>query len=439
MTEPPLPDPYPVRTIEGPLLAKRVRVPGSKSITNRALLLAALAQGESTLHGALDSDDTRRMAECLIQLGIPVGQDPLAGTMKVRGCGGRIAGAPAEPLFVGNAGTAARFLPPMVAAAGRGRFRFSGDPRMQERPMGDLLKALQALGSPSLAEDGSPASSYPFTLQAQGLSGGEAQVDISASSQFASGLLMAGPFMPRRLDLWATGSRSELPYVSMTVEMMKQFGAQVATHGHGALFSALPGGYHGRDYAIEPDLSAAGYFFAAAALCGGKVTVMGSGKASLQQDVRLLALLQHMGCLFYEYEEGLTLEREEGSALKGVEVDMNAFSDQALTVAALAPFCSTPVAIRNVAHIRRQECDRIQAICVNLRALGAEVEEWDDGVRIQPCASLHGAKIKTWGDHRVAMAFSLVGLKVPGVSIEGPACTAKTFAGFWQALEGLHA
>jgi 3-phosphoshikimate 1-carboxyvinyltransferase len=439
MTRPPLPDPYPVQPLAGPLQAKRVRVPGSKSITNRALILAGLAQGESALRGALFSDDTRYMSACLGQLGIPVRQDPASGIMRVQGCGGRIPQAPAEPLFVGNAGTAARFLPPMVAAAGRGSFRFSGDARMQQRPMGDLLKALEALGSPCLADDGSPAQAYPFTLQARGLAGGAAQVDISASSQFASGLLMAGPCMPKRLDLWASGSRSELPYVAMTVEMMKQFGAQVATHGQGGSFSALPGAYQGRDYAIEPDLSAAGYFFAAAALCGGKVTVLGSSKASLQQDVRLLALLQHMGCLFYEYEEGLTLEREPGAALKGVEVDMNAFSDQALTVAALAPFCSAPVAIRNVAHIRHQECDRIQAICQNLRALGAEAEELEDGVRIKPCANLHGARLKTWGDHRVAMAFSLVGLKVPGVSIEGPACTAKTFEGFWQALEELHA
>jgi 3-phosphoshikimate 1-carboxyvinyltransferase len=438
MTLPPLPDPYPVQVLKGPLRAKRVRVPGSKSLTNRALLLAALAHGESRLSGALFSDDTRAMAGCLARLGIPVEMEPAAGIMNVRGCGGRIPQVPTEPLFVGNAGTAARFLPPMVAAAGRGAFRFDGDARMAQRPMGDLLEALRLLGSPALDAAGLAARAYPFTLQAQGLAGGKAAVDISASSQFASGLLMAGPCMPRRLDLEAIGSRSELPYVAMTVAMMGQFGACVSHNPASNIFSVLPGAYRGRDYAIEPDLSAAGYFFAAAALAGGKVTVLGSSKASLQQDVRLLALLQHMGCLFYEYEEGLTLEHEAGQPLKGVDVDMNAFSDQALTVAALAPFCSAPVAIRNVAHIRHQECDRIRAICENLRALGAQVEEWEDGVRIQPCPGLHGARLKSYGDHRVAMAFSLVGLKVPGVFIEDPACTSKTFAGFWQALEGLH-
>jgi 3-phosphoshikimate 1-carboxyvinyltransferase len=449
-----LTDPYPVPVGQGPLLAKRVTVPGSKSITNRALILSALAEGETRLEGALFSDDSRRMMECLEKMGIGIRAEPAKNRVYVKGCGGRLplicpALSDEATLFVGNAGTAARFLPPL-AALGQGRYRFDGDSRMHHRPMRDLEEALKDLGAgfehrAKLGAEAPSTTGFPFDLIASGLSGGPLEVDITASSQFASGLLMAGPGMQQRLDLTATGQRSELPYVQMTVEMMKAFGAKVA-HQAPATYHVHPGQLASPGtYAIEPDLSTAGYFFAAAALLGGKVTVLGASRASLQQDIRLLVVLRHMGCSFYEYQEGqayqgavgLTLERDPDVPLSGLEVDMNAFSDQALTLAAVAPFCSSPVSIRGIGHIRHQECDRIAAMVANLRAMGVTVDEHEDGVRIYPCQKPRGAEIQTFKDHRVAMAFALMGLRVPGMSIQDPACTAKTFEGFWDALQSL--
>ena len=412
-----------------------VQVPGSKSITNRALMVAALAEGTTVLRGALFSDDSKWMAESLRRLGIQVLEDPDALAMSVVGCGGKLPAGSGEPVFVGMAGTAARFLP-CLAAIGERPVRFDGEPRMRERPMRTLLGALEAQGSSISAFDGAGAKpeGYPFTLQGHGLKGGPVSLDVSKSTQFASGLLMAGPYAKSTLTLTVEGERQQIPYVDMTAEVMRQFGAEVRREGNAFHVAQTPYKAPG-DYLIEPDLSAAAYFFAATTLIGGKVTILGTQAKAMQGDIRFLKVLQHMGASFYQDEMGLTLEKDPSAPLKGgLIVDMNAFSDQALTLAAMAPFATGPITVKNVAHIRAQECDRIKAAVENLQRLGIQAEETPDGFTVHPGLP-KGTSLKTYGDHRVAMAFSLVGLKVPGVVIEEPGVVAKTFADYWAALE----
>jgi len=429
-----------------------LRVPGSKSITNRALMCAALADGGTSLEGALLSDDSQWMAQCLRDLGFQVAEDPARRGLTVQGLGGRIpadsrAAQGEATLFVGNAGTAARFLPCLVGLASGGAFRFDGEPRMRERPMKALLDVLRAQGAQALGAQGAPASAYPFTLWPQGLAGGQVSVDLSDSTQFASGLMMAAPYGAQDLRLSAQGDRHQLPYVDMTLAVMEQFGVKGKAEG-GRYTVACGQRYQAQGaYAIEPDLSGAAYIFAAAALAGGKAGVLGVGNASIQGDIRFLKVLQHMGVRFYAEDlgpaadgsprVGLLAERFPTEPLKGgVTVDMNAFSDQALTLAALAPFASAPVTITNIAHSRRQECDRIEAMVVNLRAVGITVDEAPDGVTVHP-GRPHGATIRTYGDHRVAMAFSLLGLRVPGIVIDDPDCVRKTFADYWDVYEAM--
>ncbi len=435
--------PYRVSPQTGPVNAV-VSVPGSKSVTNRALILAALAQGVTTLKNPIASDDSKWMVLSLRALGFKI--EERGDDLIVEGCGGLVptsqdGGRP--NLFVGNAGTAARFLPCLVALAKTGEFGFDGDERMRERPMEELLTALVAQGAKILPKIDEKTKTliandrYPFNIRPNGLAGGDVTIDVTQSTQFASGLLMAAPYAKAPLIVKVTGDRQQLPYVDMTAAMLRSFGGQVERHGD--VFAVLPGSLSSPGtYAIEPDLSGAAYFFAATALVGGKVTVRGTTNASIQGDIRFFKTLQHLGALFYQDEEGLTLEMPQGKPLQGgVAIDMNAFSDQALTLAALAPFCDGPITIKNIAHSRKQECDRIRAISVNLRALGVDVVEFEDGVTITPNAATppHAARIQTFGDHRVAMAFSLIGLKVPGVEIDDKECVNKTFSGYWATLE----
>jgi 3-phosphoshikimate 1-carboxyvinyltransferase len=417
-------------------------VPGSKSITNRALICAALGDGATVLRGALFSDDSKWMAQALRTLGVEVDEDPGARTFTVRGLGGppkRVPGATPE-LFVGLAGTAARFLPCLVAA-GDGEAVFQGEPRMSERPMAGLLEVLAQQGAVvSALGAGQPAPDrYPFVLAGRGLKGGAVRIDLTDSTQFASGLLLAAPHAASDLQLIAEGDRSQLPYVDMTLAVMEQFG--VLGKAEAGRYTVAAGQRYKAqgDYAVEPDLSGAAYIFSAAALAGGKAGVRGVGNASIQGDIRFLKVLQHLGLRFYQEEDGLWAERYPSEPLKGgVTVDMNAFSDQALTLAALAPFAQAPITITNIGHIRRQECDRIEAIAVNLGALGVHVESGPDWVRVHP-GRPRGGLIRTFGDHRVAMAFGLLGLRVPGVVIDDPTCVSKTFADYWMVMDTMKA
>ena len=406
-----------------------VRVPGSKSITNRALLIAALAQGESTLDGVLFSDDTHYMAEGWRQLGITVREDTNAERFIVTGGGGAIPAQGAD-LYVGNAGTAMRFL---VAALclGHGRFRIDGSARMQQRPIQELLDALAELGGQarSAAGNGFP----PVVVEAEGLLGGHARVAAAKSSQFLSALLMVAPYAHRRTELEVVGSLVAPPYVDMTIGVMGGFGVTVVRDDY-RRFTIEPQAYAARPYRIEPDASSAHYFLAAAALCGGRVRVEGLGYASLQGDVRFVDVLEQMGAVVVRGDH--FLEVRGGAQLDGIAVDMNSISDTVPTLAALAPFARRPVTIRNVAHVRLQESDRLHAVATELQRLGVPVYEREDGLCIEPSA-IRPAVVETYDDHRLAMSFALIGLRVPGIGIRDPECVRKTFPEYFARLEAL--
>jgi 3-phosphoshikimate 1-carboxyvinyltransferase len=411
----------------GPIRAS-IRPPGSKSISNRALVCAALAEGDSLLTGALESDDTQVMITALRQLGIGVKHDPAARTVRVEGVNGRIP-APQALLYVGNSGTTIRFLTAMVAL-GHGVYRLAGKPRMAQRPIKDLLDALRQLGADATSEFGTDCP--PVLVRADGLHGGPATVAGDVSSQFLSGLLMAAPYAREPVELRVQGELVSQPYVEMTLAVMEAFGVAV---GRQPGRFRIPGGqrYRGRQYDIEPDASAASYFFAAAAVTGGRVTVEGLSKSSLQGDVAFCDCLQKMGCTVDCRPDSITVT---GGKLQGIDVNMNALSDTVQTLAAAALFADGPTTIRGVAHIRYKETDRIRHLARELRKLGADVEEHDDGLQILP-HPLHGAEIETYDDHRMAMSLALVGLRIPGVKILNPACTAKTYPNYFDDLERL--
>jgi 3-phosphoshikimate 1-carboxyvinyltransferase len=409
----------------------RVRVPGSKSLTNRALVVAALADGPSTLTGALDSDDTRVMVDSLRRLGIGVSHTPEDATIKVDGCGGAIPAGEAD-LFVANSGTSLRFLTAMVAT-GQGTYRLDGTPRMRQRPVADLLQALNGLGAGAKSDLGTGCP--PVTVKASGLDGGIALVKGDVSSQFLSGLLMTLPYSRDVTTVEVQGVLVSQPYVAMTLAVMEAFGVAVGNRKN-RRFDVRPARYAGRAYAIEPDASAASYFFALAALTGGTVTVEGLGSGSVQGDLAFVDVLEHMGCRVERSAGSTTVT---GGPLRGVDVDMNAISDTVMTLAVVALFASGFTRIRNVAHIRHKETDRIAALAAELRKLGASVDEQPDGLLIVPPegGQITPARIATYDDHRMAMSFALAGVKAGGVTVLDPGCVAKTYPGFWDDLASL--
>lgn len=410
----------------GPIYGS-IRPPGSKSITNRALPCAALADGVSTLRGALDSDDTRVMIDCLGRLGINVESSDEGRTLTVNGCGGKIPAREAD-LFVGNSGTTIRFLT-ALATLGKGTYRLDGIPRMRERPIGDLIEALEQLGANVRSEksNGCP----PVVIEANGLAGATTSVRGDISSQYLSGLLMAAPYARNGFDIVVDGQLVSQPYVLMTLAVMRSFGVIVASDGLTRFQIPAPRKYYAIDYAIEPDASAASYFWAAAAITGGRVTVEGLSKHSLQGDVAFCDCLAQMGCEVQYDKQATTVT---GGKLRGVKVDMNAISDTVQTLAAVALFAEGPTIITGVGHIRHKETDRIGDLAREVRKFGATFDELPDGLRITPPAQLPGATIDTYHDHRMAMSLALVGLRVPGVVINDPGCTAKTYPHFFSDL-----
>jgi 3-phosphoshikimate 1-carboxyvinyltransferase len=406
-----------------------IRPPGSKSITNRALICAALAEGRSLLRGALDSEDTRVMVHALQRLGLDVAVDLARCEITIDGCGGNIPATTAE-LAVANSGTSMRFLT-ALATLGRGTFRLDGSPRMRERPIADLIATLNELGAQVVSECGNGCP--PVLVRADGLPGGTARIRGDVSSQFLSGLLMAAPYAQRGVELVVDGPLVSQPYVRMTLAVMAAFGLSVPA-GDLARF-AVPAGrrYQARDYEIEPDASAASYFWAAAAISGGCVTVEGLSRGALQGDVAFCECLERMGCSVSYAADRTTVT---GGPLRGIEADMNAISDTVQTLAAVALYAAGPTTITGVAHNRLKETDRIGDLARELRKLGATVEELPDGLRIIPGA-LRGAPIETYQDHRMAMSMALVGLRTPGVVILNPQCTGKTYPQFFVDLERL--
>ncbi len=412
-----------------------VRPPGSKSLTNRALAVAALAEGTSTLTGVLDSDDTRVMLRALAALGLEVNHDADAATVRITGCGGVLPATSAD-LFCENSGTSIRFLTALIAAAGRGTYRLDGVERMRQRPISDLVAALNQLGATVTCSDtGCP----PVTVVTDGLPGGTATVESGASSQFLSALLMAAPAARGPITLRVPGELVSVPYVTMTRGVLGAFGVSVTEEDGG--FRIAPGAPTATDYPVEPDASAASYWFAAAAITGGTVAVEGLGARSVQGDMGFLKVLEAMGCEVAVEEEKTRVTGPPEGRLRGGHVgdaafDMGPISDTAQTAAAVAVFADGPTTVTGIAHARHKETDRVAAVVAELRKLGQTCEEHADGFTIHP-APITPATVHTYDDHRMAMSFALIGLRAPGVQIADPGCVAKTYPGFWQDFERL--
>ncbi len=426
-------------------LSATVRVPGSKSLTNRALLIASLANGTTHLTNALFSDDSRYFAKALQTLGFDLQLDEVNHSMTVTGLGGKIPATKAE-LFIGNAGTAARFLSAFLTL-GNGEYILDGEPRMRERPIGDLVEALEQLGcdiqSMQKAEGKMQNGQIcpPIKINASGLKGGKTKIAGDISSQFLSALLMTAPYAQTPIEVELTTDLNSKPYVDMTISIMKDFGVEIKRNGYQS-FKISPSNYRLpiANYPIESDASAASYFFAAPAICGGTVKVENISRKSVQGDVAFVDVLKQMGCTVEENDNSILVTRT--SPLHGVDVDMRDIPDTAQTLAAVAPFASSPTRIRGIASARVKETDRVSATCTELKRLGVEVEEHEDGMTIYPTfnfqpSTFKPATVQTYNDHRMAMAFSLIGLRFDGVTIENPSCVSKTFPNFFEVLAQL--
>lgn len=418
----------PVDPLPGPLDAV-VRVPGSKSITNRALLCSALARGRSHLAGALVADDSDAMADCIRQLGGSVVLDRAAATVEVDGVDGRWPAAGAS-LDARLSGTTSRFVLPTLAL-GAGRYRLDGRPPLRRRPLDDVIAVLRSWDV-EVVEHGE-AGHLPVTVVGSGgVPGGEMTVAADRTSQFVSALLLAGPLGRHGLRLHLKGTVASRPYLDLTLGVMADFGAGGRWEGDDTVVVA-PGHYRARRYDVEPDASSASYFLAAAAIAGGRVTVEGLGTASRQGDARFVDLLERLGARVERAPHRLTVT---GGALHGADLDLRDQPDMAQTVAVLGVFADAPVTVRGVGIIRDHETDRIAAVVSELRRAGIDAREHDDGFTVQP-GTPRPAVVRTYDDHRMAMSFALLGLRVPGIGIADPGCVAKTFPGFWDVLGSL--
>jgi 3-phosphoshikimate 1-carboxyvinyltransferase len=408
----------------GPIKA-RIRVPGSKSITQRALVCAALAKGGSVIRNASDSDDTALMVNGLNQLGVLVRR--IEDSLIVDGTGGKLY-APKFPIPVGNAGTTLRFLLSLAALA-EGKTSLESDMRMADRPVSDLTDALRSLGVDS------QVLGTRYSVHGGGIEGGAAKLKAEKSSQFLSSLLMVSSYARNDVQIEVEGRLSSIPYVEMTIDVIEKFGVRVECVARKWFTIKSGQRYHPTEFVVEPDASGASYFFAAAAVAGGEVVVEGLGRESSQGDVQFVEVLKQMGCEVEVVNDELRVKSV--GKVRGVDVDMNAMPDIVPTLAVTALFAEGNTHIRNVAHLRYKESDRLQGLVTELQKLGASVTLVDDGLEIIP-APLHSAQLDTYDDHRLAMSFALVGLKVPGVKIENPECVKKSFPTFWKEFEKLY-
>ncbi|HAB60935.1 MAG TPA: 3-phosphoshikimate 1-carboxyvinyltransferase [Lachnospiraceae bacterium] len=408
-----------------------VKVPGSKSMTNRALLLATLSKKDSKLSGVLFSDDSRHFLMCLEQLGFRLQIDELNKTVTMQGTGGNIPNKTGS-INVGSAGTAARFLTALLALSD-GEYIIDCSEQMKKRPMKPLFDALTEMGASFmfLEEEGF----LPARVIGNGGTCTDVTMDISKSTQFLSALLMVAPLTKNGLRIKITSEKKDGAYIRITRKMMEQFGAKVDFDGE--VYEVL-GDQEVvvGDYYIEPDVSAACYFYAIAALLGGSITVKNVLNSSMQGDMKFLGALKQLGCKVEETEVGITVSGPNGGVYEGIDIDMNDFSDQSLTMAALAAYATTPTVIRNVGHTRLQECNRMAAIVNELNRVGVNCIEEGDDLRITP-GEIKPAIIETYEDHRVAMAFSLLGLKSEGIIINNPDCCKKTFEEYFEVLDEL--
>ncbi|MEV6790431.1 3-phosphoshikimate 1-carboxyvinyltransferase [Streptomyces sp. NPDC051320] len=402
-----------------------IEIPGSKSVTARALFLAAAAEGTTTLRRPLVSDDTEGFAEGLVRLGYRVERGP--GSW-------RIEGRPAGPgtadtdVFCRDGATTARFLP-TLAAAGHGTFRFDASAQMRRRPLAPLTRALQELGVDLVHEEAE--GHHPLRIVASGIKGGELTLDAGQSSQYLTALLMLGPLTAEGLRITVTDLVSA-PYIEITLAMMRSFGVEVAREGR--VFTVPPGGYRATAYPIEPDASTASYFFAAAAVTGREVTVPGLGTGALQGDLRFVEVLRRMGAVVRSTASGTTVTGPD--RLQGLTVNMRDISDTMPTLAAIAPYATGPVRIEDVGNTRVKECDRLEACAQNLRALGIDVATGPDWIEIRP-GTPRPAPITTHGDHRIVMSFAVTGMRAPGITFDDPGCVRKTYPDFHRVFDAL--
>jgi 3-phosphoshikimate 1-carboxyvinyltransferase len=417
-----------IKPLEHPINAT-VTPPGSKSYTNRALPIAALANGSSVLTGALFSDDTHYMTQALLELGFEVDSDEEKNTFSVQGLNGKIP-RDAAKVFIGNSGTTARFLTPLMAL-GHGTFELDGVPAMQKRPIQPLLDALNTLGAraSSIQNTGCP----PIRIEASGLRGGTVKMRGDLTSQVFSALLMSAPYFENGITLEVEGELVSKPYLEVTAQTMRAFGVNLEIQNF-ERFIVKPGEYTATNYAVEPDASAASYFFAAAAITGGRVVVPGLGSDSLQGDLNFVRVLEQMGCTVNQ--TATQTELIGTTNLHGVEIDMSQISDTAQTLAAVAPFASSPTRITGIGFIRRKETDRVGAVVRELQRMGINAIEEDDGMIIHP-GTPKPARIETYDDHRMAMGFAVLGLRASGITILEPGCVTKTFPQFFEVLERL--
>ncbi|APY80705.1 3-phosphoshikimate 1-carboxyvinyltransferase [Salmonella enterica] len=405
-----------------------INLPGSKSVSNRALLLAALACGKTVLTNLLDSDDVRHMLNALSALGINYTLSADRTRCDITGNGGPLRASGALELFLGNAGTAMR---PLAAALclGQNEIVLTGEPRMKERPIGHLVDSLRQGGANI---DYQEQENYPPLRLRGGFTGGDIEVDGSVSSQFLTALLMTAPLAPKDTTIRVKGELVSKPYIDITLNLMKTFGVEITNH-HYQQF-VVKGGqqYHspGR-YLVEGDASSASYFLAAGAIKGGTVKVTGIGRKSMQGDIRFADVLEKMGATITWGDDFIACTRGE---LHAIDMDMNHIPDAAMTIATTALFAKGTTTLRNIYNWRVKETDRLFAMATELRKVGAEVEEGHDYIRITPPAKLQHADIGTYNDHRMAMCFSLVALSDTPVTILDPKCTAKTFPDYFEQL-----
>lgn len=426
----------------------RAAVPGSKSITNRALLLATLARGTSTLRGVLFSDDSRHFLNCIQELGFETQVAEEEKIVRVTGLGGALP-RPEASIYVGSAGTAARFLTAYLGVS-RGIYHLDASPQMRRRPMAPLLASLEDLGCEISCQG--EEGHFPFTLRGRGFGKTDISVEIEHSSQFLSALLISSCLCPEDMNIRIQGEHG-LSYIHITTRMMEQFGVSAQpwyycegngeSHAcQGCVNSTRPLGYRvaagqhyqALDYQVEPDVSAACYFYALGALLGVPVQVLHVGKDSMQGDLAFLDVLVRMGCSLQENGEGLILLPPADGRLAGVAADLSACSDQAITLAAIAPFAEGPTTLSGIGHIRYQECDRLGAIVTELERMGIRCESTDSSITVYP-GMPKPCTVQTYEDHRMAMGFTLTGLRAPGILIDNPGCCCKTFEEYYQVLE----
>lgn len=403
-----------------------VKVPGSKSYTNRALIAASLAKGKSVIKNALLSEDTQLMTTCLEEIGISVKSIPEDNSLIVRGCVGTIPAKEAN-LFAGNAGTVVRFMT-AVLTLGKGSYEIDGVERMRNRPIQELLDGLNQLGADVISKENTGCP--PVVINSCGLKGGTIRVMGNVSSQYISAILLAAPYANNDVRMIITDDLVSKKYVDMTIEVMNRFGVNVKRDAYKEFYVKSGQNYKGCEYIVEPDASSASYFFAAAAITGGKVRVEGLGEKSLQGDASFVDILGKMGCITRKNGDWLEVE---GGKLKGIDIDMNDTPDVVQTLVAVAVFAEGKTRIKNVKNLRYKETDRINALVNELEKIGVKVKEYEDGLEIEPVAP-HSAEISTYNDHRMAMSFALIGLRTRGIKIKNPECVDKTFPDFFERL-----